>query len=124
MTRRLLVNGLFAALLAAPTTGGAAPPRSDVERLREGLPAGFQRPLVVIYPLVDQRLLVDAKPGSAAAEVTAPSWEAFLDGLRGARNLALQMPARTRRAITEDAAYRRALELALATANRGYQDYR
>lgn len=107
----------------APAAAPAAPARGDAVRLNEGLPPGFRRPQVVVYPLLDQRALaIEGEPDGQRAAPEA--WSAFLDELRAARNLAIEMPGMTVRAISDDLGYRRALELALAAAERGYRDYR
>ncbi|MCB9551596.1 MAG: hypothetical protein H6705_06885 [Myxococcales bacterium] len=48
---------LLAALLLLPQAALAAPAGSDAARLNAGLPPGFRRPQIVVYPLVDQRPL-------------------------------------------------------------------
>lgn len=121
---RLRLLGVLLALGALPAV--AAPPVADAVRLNEGLPPGFRRPQVIVFPLLDQRqLTVEAGDDG---EVTPPpvpeAWTVFLDALRGARNLAVEPPGLTVRGITDDLGYRRALELAVATAERGYRDYR
>lgn len=121
----LLCAASLAALVCS-TPAAAAPPVADAVRLNEGLPPGFRRPEVVVYPLLDQRLLAeDAAAEGQVSPLAAPeAWTTFLDELRGARNLAVQFPGMTVRGITEDLSYRRALELANSTAERGYRDYR
>lgn len=107
----------------APVAVDAAPAVADAARLNEGLPPGFRRPKVVVYPLLDQRaLFVEGEPEGRQSPPEA--WVAFLDELRSARNLAVEVPGLTVRAITDDLGYRRALELARAAADRGYGDYR
>ncbi|MCB9543063.1 MAG: hypothetical protein H6703_11525 [Myxococcales bacterium] len=113
---------LLAALLLLPQAALAAPAGSDAARLNAGLPPGFRRPQIVVYPLVDQRPL--ALDGRADPPPPPPAWDAFLDALRDAPNLAVETPALTVRALTDDLGYRRALELAQATADRAYRDYR
>lgn len=119
----LCALGVLAAWLAP---ADAATPESDAARLNAGLPPGFRRPQVVIYPLVDQRqLTVDEQDGTSAEALPPPAvWTALVDTLRDAPNLAVETPALTQRAITDDLGYRRALELAQATAERAHRDYR
>jgi len=115
---------LLAPWVARPAV--AAPGVGDAVRLNEGLRPGFRRPQIIVYPLVDQRLLTvqDATEGQVAPQAPPEAWTVLLDDLRQAGNLAVQVPGITVRAITEDLSYRRSLELAEATAERGYRDYR
>ncbi len=119
---RLLAAALLM-LLPAPWARAA---EADSIRLSAGLPPTFRRPEVVVYPLLDQRqLVVEAGEGGRIEALPPPeAWSAFLGELRGARNLSVQMPNLTVRAITEDLSYRRALELADSTADRAFRDYR
>lgn len=125
-TRPLAALIALGALAVWLPPGHAATPESDAARLNAGLPPGFRRPQVVIYPLVDQRQLsVEDQDGTSAEPLPPPpAWTALVDALRDAPNLAVETPALTQRAITDDLGYRRALELAQATAERAYRDYR
>lgn len=127
MTPRALIAPLALALWGVAPPSFAAP-TADASRLNEGLPPGFRRPRVVVYPLLDQRVLTTPADrhvdGQVPARPAPEAWTVFLDELREARNLSVQPPGMTVRAITDDLGYRRALELAMATAERGYRDYR
>ena len=86
--RGALVSAI-ALLVLTPLDGRAAEPASDIEALEIGLPDGFRRPLIVVYPLIDQRRLsIDEQVGTSAAEIPPPkAWQMFLDTLGQAPNL-------------------------------------
>lgn len=123
---RLLAPAVALLCLLPAPRAVAAPDSADATRLHAGLPPDFRRPKVVVYPLLDQRLLtVEGGENGRVESLAAPeAWTTFLGELRGARNLSVQMPNLTVRAITEDLSYRRALELADSTAERAFRDYR
>ena len=106
--------------------GHAAGPVSDIESVGVGLPDGFKRPQIVVYPLIDQRRLeIDEQVGTSATEMFPPeAWQAFLDTLGQAPNLSIRRPANTRRSLQNDRAYQSALALAVKAMNRGYRDFR
>lgn len=116
----------LALLVCIPGLGHSATPVSDVEVLGRGLPDGFQRPRILIFPLIDQRQLrVDEQVGTSAAEMPLPAaWTAFLETLERTPNLGVLGPANTRRLLQKDRAYQSALALAVKAMNRGYRDFR
>ena len=59
LTPALLTLALLTLALPLTRPAHAATPQSDAGRLNTGLPPGFRRPPVIIYPLIDQRLLAD-----------------------------------------------------------------
>jgi hypothetical protein len=108
-------------LLCASTAWGASPP-ADVERLAAGLPGGFRRTKVAIYPPLDQSRL-----SQAAASDGSPShqaWAAFVETMGGYQNLSLARPTDTRRALRRAPGYAKALRLAHELRGLGEDEYR
>ncbi len=115
---RALALGLLWLWLAS-TPAQAAPPISDAERLNAPVPAEFERPQVIIYPLLDQRPL--ATGGGAVSP--APAWAQLIASLSARANLKVRSPDGSVEAIRRRAGYARALRLARTTARRGTEDY-
>lgn len=103
-----------------------AAPAADVERLARGLPPGFRRPRVIIYPPLDQRLLSVEEQEGDRAVMPPPleAWTVFLDELRAARNLAIDSPGLTVRGITDRVEYRRRIVAVHRQVVAAEQDYR
>jgi len=87
-TLTLCLAGLF-----FPMGASAAPPLSDVERLRDGLPPGFRRPTVVVYPVLDARPLAAVGPVAPSPETSV--FDAFVAELARHENLNVIRPGQT-----------------------------
>lgn len=97
--------------LAAPAHAAA----SDAERLTGPLAPGFRRPVVQVYPLLDQR----------GADTTPPkAWRAFVEALESRRNLDVSPPERTLTALKSRPGYITAIPSAYELMGRGHEDYR
>ncbi|MBU0553965.1 hypothetical protein KJ940_21005 [Myxococcota bacterium] len=116
----------LAALSAAPATTPAAfaQPISDARRLQGGLPPRFQRPLVQIYPLLDQRLLSlkGDEAGQIQPEPPPEAWARFLEALPRAINLNVTAPQATARRLAQRG--QRGIEIAQRTLKAAYLDYK
>lgn len=72
--------------IAAPTAA------ADVRRLHTGLPPGFKRPVVYVYPVLDLRPLAEEKPATAPGPDV---FQAFVEELASYGNLEVVPPSRT-----------------------------
>ena len=124
MIARFVVALGVASFLIAPAAQGQYP--SDAERLLDGLPAGFKRPEVAIYPLFDQRhLTLDAAEGPNTASIPPPgAWISFVEAMTQFGNLHVRLPDETIRLIQANQIYEITLPLANTAAHRAYGDYR
>lgn len=108
---------LLAVLLISGVAQGA-PISSDAGRLNAGLPSGFRRTEVLVYPPVDHR---PHRPG--ATDPLPEAWTDFLSSLSARANLRVHPPQATVSRLRQRPGYRRTLSLARATARRGQEDY-
>lgn len=120
----ILRTVLLLSLALLPGWAWGARPASDAARLHQGLEKGFRRPKVLIYPLLDQRLLAEAEVSANGGPTDPPAWTAFVEGLKGAANLRVRAPGETRKAIQSDERYRGDLENAKNFADRGFREHR
>lgn len=110
----------FVLLLAAWAGAFAAAPSSDAQRLRDGLPPGFRRTVVHVYPVIDSRPLGAETPSAAGSAF----FEAFLTELGQFANLDLRLPARTLARIKARPAFQVQEQFARSKAEEGLEDYR
>ncbi len=118
MTRALVV----ALTLLVGASATAAPPDSDAERLVDGLPKNFERPVLVILPLLDQRPL--ALPEATGPLEPPPAWTTFIAELTGKANLKVIPERDAVERLKRDPAYQRGLQAAQAIAYRGQGQHR
>ncbi len=111
-------------VLIVPTAGAAAPRESDVGHLTAGLPPGFQRTEVIVYPLLDQAALAQDVPRATGATAPPPAFAAFVRALQRHDNLDVVPPAAAQRRITRAVGYERSLGLADELRALGEEEYR
>lgn len=116
---RLGLRLLFIAVWPGPCAFAAAP-MSDAQRLREGLPPGLKRPVVVIYPVLDVRPLGSAAPSAGGVGV----FEMFVAELGRYGNLDVQGPVRTLARIKARRAWPEREQFARSKADEGLEDYK
>ena len=105
-------------LLLWPALLAAAEP-ADMQRLNAGLEAGFRRPTVIVYPVLDQRLL-----GAAQVPAGPTLFDTFVTELGKYDNLNLGLPEQTlaRMRMRRDWAARELF--AKSKATEGLDDYK
>jgi hypothetical protein len=115
-----LVLRLVALLTALAVPALAAAPISDAQRLREGLPPGFRRPVLLVYPVLDARPLGSNTPSAVGNEL----FDAFIAELSRFGNLDVQPPARTLARIKARNAWSVQEQFARSKADEGQEDYK
>ncbi len=108
--------------VALATAAMAAPPLSDAERLRNGLPPGFRRPTVVVYPVLDARPLAAPTPGSLPPDTAV--FDAFVVELARYENLTVVRPGQTLARLRARKGFIEAESAARALADEGHDDYK
>lgn len=119
---RLRTLALCLAGLVFATCALAAPPLSDAERLRDGLPPGFRRPTVVIYPVLDARPLAAATPAATSAETSV--FDAFVAELARHENLNVVRPGQTLQRLRARKGFAEVEVVARGKADEGQDDYK
>ena len=124
LRRALIAMVSFAALLlSGPVRDASA---SDAERLAEGLGREFRRPVVALFPLLDQRHYdLAAGDGPSTRRLPPPeAWTHFVAELVAADNLTVHRPSQTADLLVNNREYQLRLLLAREKANQGYSHYR
>ncbi len=121
------VLGLFLwilVLVSMPNTIWGSQFATDIERLESGLGPDFEKTMVIIYPLIDQRPLFQEEPLTARQDDPGrQAWSEFLTTLRAYPNLEVKLPHQTVADIKGRQRYQDALALSLNTIRLGNEAY-
>ena len=85
-----LTQLIYGTLLLICLIGGAqASPASDFQRLQKPMETDFKKPMIVVYPLIDQSPLQDAQPSSKQVSRHTEIWTRVTSLLASYKNLEL-----------------------------------
>jgi hypothetical protein len=119
---RPLTLSVLVAVLLWVSGALAAPPLSDAERLREGLPPGFRRPTIVVYPVLDARPLALNEATPVPPETSV--FDAFVAELARFENLNVVRPGQTLNRLRARKGFTEIEVGARAKADEGHDDYK
>lgn len=109
------------AVTAVPLAfAGVAQAEDAPLRAAPPVPPGFRKPVVHLYPLLDQR----GRRADGTEPTEPPAWRAFVTALSARENLNVLPPDRVVARQTARSDYAAALQLARQAAARGVEDHR